>query len=47
MFQASILKPYNVDANTEPANLPPLPVIMQYGEEEINGIYHQSLASAR
>jgi hypothetical protein len=34
LFHASILKPYHGDANTERATLPPLPVIMQDGEEE-------------
>jgi Chromo (CHRromatin Organisation MOdifier) domain len=28
------LKPYHGDANTERATLPPLPVVMQDGEEE-------------
>jgi Chromo (CHRromatin Organisation MOdifier) domain len=34
VFHASMLKPYHVDANTEPSTLPPLPVVMQDGEEE-------------
>jgi Chromo (CHRromatin Organisation MOdifier) domain len=34
VFQASMPKPYHGDANTERANLPPLPVVMQDGEEE-------------
>jgi hypothetical protein len=34
LFHASMLKPYHVDANTEQATLPPLPVIMQEREEE-------------
>jgi hypothetical protein len=34
VFHASMLKPYHGDANTERATLPPLPVIMQDGEEE-------------
>ena len=34
VFHASILKPYHGDASTERATLPPLPVIMQDGEEE-------------
>jgi Chromo (CHRromatin Organisation MOdifier) domain len=29
-----MLKPYNGDANTERGTLPPLPVVMQDGEEE-------------
>jgi hypothetical protein len=29
-----MLKPYHGDANTERATLPPLPVVMQDGEEE-------------
>jgi hypothetical protein len=29
-----MLKPYQGDADTEGATLPPLPVVMQYGEEE-------------
>jgi hypothetical protein len=33
-FHASMLKPYHGDANTELATLPPLPVIIQDGEEE-------------
>jgi hypothetical protein len=34
VFHASMLKPYHGDANTERANLPPLPVVMRDGEEE-------------
>jgi hypothetical protein len=34
VFHASMLKPYHDDANTERATLPPLPVVMQDGEEE-------------
>jgi hypothetical protein len=34
MFHASMLKPYDGDANTERATLPPLPVVMQDGEVE-------------
>ena len=34
VFHASMLKPYHEDASTERATLPPLPVIMQDGEEE-------------
>jgi hypothetical protein len=34
-FHASMLKPYYGDANTERGPLPPLPVIMQDGEEEL------------
>jgi hypothetical protein len=34
VFHASMLKPYHGDANTERATLPPLPAIMQDGEEE-------------
>jgi Chromo (CHRromatin Organisation MOdifier) domain len=34
VFHASVLKPYHGDANTERATLPPLPVVMQDGEEE-------------
>jgi Chromo (CHRromatin Organisation MOdifier) domain len=34
VFRAGMLKPYHGDANTERATLPPLPVIMQDGEEE-------------
>jgi Chromo (CHRromatin Organisation MOdifier) domain len=30
-----MLKPYHGDANTERANLPPLPVVMRDGEEEL------------
>jgi hypothetical protein len=33
VFHASMLKPYHGDENTERATLPPLPVILQYGEE--------------
>jgi hypothetical protein len=47
VFHASILKPYHGDANTARATIPPLPVIMQDGEEEFEvKIYHQSPASA-
>jgi hypothetical protein len=34
VFHAIMLKPYHGDANTERATLPPLPVVMQDGEEE-------------
>jgi Chromo (CHRromatin Organisation MOdifier) domain len=34
VFHASMLKPYHGDSNTERATLPPLPVVMQDGEEE-------------
>jgi hypothetical protein len=34
VFHASMLKPYHGDKNTERGALPPLPVIMQDGEEE-------------
>jgi Chromo (CHRromatin Organisation MOdifier) domain len=34
VFHASMLKPYHGDASTERATLPPLPVVMQDGEEE-------------
>jgi hypothetical protein len=33
VFHASMLKPYHGDANTARATLPPLPVLMQDGEE--------------
>jgi Integrase zinc binding domain/Chromo (CHRromatin Organisation MOdifier) domain len=33
-FHASMLKPYHGDANTERETLPPLPVVIQDGEEE-------------
>jgi hypothetical protein len=39
VFHASMLKLYHGDANTERANLPPLPVVMQYGEEEFEVEY--------
>jgi Chromo (CHRromatin Organisation MOdifier) domain len=35
VFHASILKPYHGDANTERATLPPLSVIVQDGEGEL------------
>jgi hypothetical protein len=34
LFHSSMLKPYHGDENTERATLPPLPVVMQDGEEE-------------
>jgi Chromo (CHRromatin Organisation MOdifier) domain len=34
-----MLKPYHGDANTERANLPPLPVVMKDGEEEFEVEY--------
>jgi Chromo (CHRromatin Organisation MOdifier) domain len=34
VFHVSMLKPYHGDANTERATLPPLPAVMQDGEEE-------------
>jgi hypothetical protein len=34
VFHASMLKQYHGDANTERATLPPLPVVMQDGEED-------------
>jgi Chromo (CHRromatin Organisation MOdifier) domain len=39
VFHASMLKPYHGDANTERATLPPLPVVMQDGEEEFEVEY--------
>jgi Chromo (CHRromatin Organisation MOdifier) domain len=33
-MHASMLKPYHGDENTERATLPPLPVVIQNGEEE-------------
>jgi hypothetical protein len=34
-----MLKPYHCDENTESATLPPLPVVMQDGEEEFEMEY--------
>jgi hypothetical protein len=34
VFHVGMLKPYHGDANTERATLPPLPVVMQDGEEK-------------
>jgi Chromo (CHRromatin Organisation MOdifier) domain len=39
VFHASMLKPYHCDESTERATLPPLPVVMQDGEEEFEMEY--------